>query len=143
MGVNMKNKFFLKEGDIVYFTKGSKVTIDRTELDLVGLYGVVKYVNNDNNKFDLDNPTDATFRVDFKILKLHDNISDPHTLEMLQEFSQDHYNSDDGDIIPIEYNDYDDELITDMINNEQKYIQFCSGSDQVFSQAIKGVKNEY
>jgi hypothetical protein len=122
MEVNMKNKFILQDQDLVHFTKGSKVIIDRTELDLVGLYGVVKYVNKDNDTFDLDNPTDSTFRVDFKILKLHDNISDPHTFEMLREFSQDHYNSDDGDIIPIEYNDYDDELIYDMITNEQRLV---------------------
>jgi hypothetical protein len=85
-----------------------------------------KYVNKDNNKFDLIIQQMLLFRVDFTAIGEITTILVIQSLLMLREFKTRSLQLRLWGIIPIEYNDYDDELIIDMINNEQKYIQLSS-----------------
>lgn len=135
------NKFTLKKRDLVRFHKAS-VTIDRSEIDLGGLYGIVRYSCDTNSTYDLDEPSTLTsphspvigdnyFRIDFQILNLDKVIGDPHIQDILMEFSKDYYNEDSADIITIGDYDNDYALIHDMIFNEQKHIELIANLNRL------------
>jgi len=133
------NKFTLKKRDLVRFQQAS-VTIDRSEIDLSGLYGIVRYSCDTNSTYDLDEPTtlisphspvmgDNYFRIDFQVLNFDKVIGDPHIQSILMEFSKDYYNEDTADIITIGSYDNDYALIYDMIFNKQRHIELIANLD--------------
>ena len=148
------NKFKLKKRDLVRFHKAT-VTIDRSEIDLNGLHGIVRYSCDTNDTYDLDEPTtlisphspvvdgyyddsiqewvngDNYFRIDFQILNFDKVVGDPHIQGILMEFSKDYYNEDTADIITIGDYDNDYALIHDMIFNEQKHIELIANLNRL------------